>query len=62
MAPYALLEPALIFVVEDHEGVADVVAGTEDAVAWENRRAIPFWRSLAFEELTLDDVPEGRTL
>ena len=156
IAPYALLEPVLTFVVEDHEGVAGFVAGTEDTAAWEDRleqdwwpslrktyadtsdvppssrtpdqrraymihhptrtpstvvarypahlhmnllprlyrrgigsklfetwraaatarrmtafhvgvnkentRAIPFWRSLAFEELTLDDVPEGRTL
>lgn len=46
IAPYALLEPELTFVVEDHEGVAGFVAGTPDTAAWEARLEQVWWPAL----------------
>ncbi|MEI6203939.1 MAG: GNAT family N-acetyltransferase [Enhydrobacter sp.] len=45
-APYALLEPALAFVVEDGDGVAGFVVGTADTAAWEDRLEREWWPSL----------------
>ena len=45
-APYALLEPALAFVVEDGEGVAGFAVGTTDTDAWEGRLGREWWPSL----------------
>jgi GNAT superfamily N-acetyltransferase len=46
IAPYALLEPELTFVVEDHEGVAGFVTGTPDTTAWEARLEQVWWPAL----------------
>lgn len=62
IAPYALLEPALTFVVEDHEGVAGFVAGTEDTIAWEDRLERDWWPSLRKTYADPSDVsPSSRT-
>jgi GNAT superfamily N-acetyltransferase len=45
-APYALLEPALVLVVEDAEGVAGFAVGTTDTLAWEERLERDWWPSL----------------
>ena len=39
MAPYASLEPQLVFVVEDADGVAGFVAGSEDTEVGRRRRS-----------------------
>ena len=46
VAPYAVLEPGLTFVVEDAEGVAGFVAGTVDTAAWEERLEREWWPAL----------------
>lgn len=46
IAPYVLLEPALTFVVEDHDGVAGFIAGTMDTAAWEERLERDWWPTL----------------
>jgi GNAT superfamily N-acetyltransferase len=45
-APYALLEPALAFVVEDSEGVAGFAVGVTDTTFWEARLEERWWPSL----------------
>jgi len=44
--PYALLEPALAFVVEDDEGVAGFAVGVTDTAQWEARLERHWWPSL----------------
>ena len=46
VAPYALLDPTLAFVVEDGNGVAGFAVGTADTVAWEGRLEREWWPSL----------------
>lgn len=46
IAPYAVLEPGLTFVVEDRDGVAGFVAGAVDTAAWEERLERDWWPSL----------------
>jgi hypothetical protein len=46
VAAYALLEPALTFVVEDRIGVAGFVAGTDATSDWEERLERDWWPSL----------------
>lgn len=46
IAPYALLAPALTFVIEDAGGVAGFVAGAVDTIAWERRLEKDWWPSL----------------
>ncbi len=46
IAPYAVLEPGLTFVVEDRDGVAGFVAGAVDTAAWEARLERDWWPSL----------------
>ena len=61
VAPYALLEPALAFVVEDGEGVAGFAVGTADTAAWEERLEREWWPGLRkqyadpVEQHTADD-------
>lgn len=43
IAPYALLAPALTFVIEDARGVAGFVAGAVDTIAWEHRLENDWW-------------------
>jgi GNAT superfamily N-acetyltransferase len=44
--PYALLEPALAFVVEDGDGVAGFAVGVTDTSQWEARLEKHWWPSL----------------
>lgn len=46
IAPYALLEPGLTLIVEDHDGVAGFVAGVVDTAAWEERLEGEWWPPL----------------
>lgn len=46
IAPYALLDPALTFVIEDARGVAGFAAGAVDTIAWEHRLENDWWPSL----------------
>jgi len=46
IAPYALLAPALTFVIEDARGVAGFAAGAVDTIAWEHRLENDWWPSL----------------
>jgi GNAT superfamily N-acetyltransferase len=57
MAAYALLEPSLMFVVEDEAGVAGFVAGTEDTAAWEDRLERDWWPSLREQYADPSGVP-----
>jgi GNAT superfamily N-acetyltransferase len=62
LAPYALLEPALAFVVEDRDGVAGFAVGTTHTVAWEDRLARDWWPSLRRQYADPANVPaEART-
>ncbi len=46
IGPYAALEPDLVFVVEDAEGVGGYVAGVTDTRAFEARQARDWWPAL----------------
>jgi len=59
VAPYALLEQALAFVVEDSEGVAGFAVGTADTVAWEERLEREWWPSLRGQYADPADVPSA---
>ncbi len=62
MAPYALLEPGLMLVVEDQAGVAGFAAGIADTGAWEDRLERDWWPSLRRQYPDPVDVPaESRT-
>jgi hypothetical protein len=62
VAPYALLEPSLAFVVEDDDGAAGFAVGTADTVAWEERLEREWWPSLRGRYADPADVPaEART-
>ena len=62
VAPYALLEPSLAFVVEDNDGAAGFAVGTADTVAWEERLEREWWPSLRGRYADPADVPaEART-
>jgi GNAT superfamily N-acetyltransferase len=61
-APYALLAPALAFVVEDGEGVAGFAVGAADTVDWEERLEREWWPSLRQQYADTAPVPpEART-
>jgi GNAT superfamily N-acetyltransferase len=45
-APYAALDPDLVVVVADDEGVGGFVLGTVDTVAWERRLEQNWWPQL----------------
>jgi GNAT superfamily N-acetyltransferase len=45
-APYAHLEPQLVLVVEDRDGVAGFAVGTTDTMAWEEKLERLWWPSL----------------
>ena len=45
-APYAVLQPDLAFVVEDEDGVAGYVIGTDDTRAFEARLEADWWPRL----------------
>ncbi len=56
-APYALLAPALAFVVEDDEGVAGFAVGAADTVAWEERLEREWWPALREQYADTANVP-----
>ena len=57
VAAYALLEPALTFVVEDRIGVAGFVAGTDATSDWEERLERDWWPSLREQYADPADMP-----
>ena len=57
VAPYALLEPALAFVVEDRDGVAGFAVGTADTASWEERLEREWWPSLRERYADPVDIP-----
>jgi ribosomal protein S18 acetylase RimI-like enzyme len=57
VAAYALLEPALTFVVEDRIGVAGFVTGTDATGAWEERLERDWWPALREQYADPADVP-----
>ena len=57
VGPYALLDPALAFVVEDERGIAGFAAGTEDTAAWEARLERDWWPSLRRQYADPSGVP-----
>jgi GNAT superfamily N-acetyltransferase len=57
IAPYATLEPALTFVVEDAQGVAGFVAGTTDTLTWEERLQRDWWPALRERYPDPPDLP-----
>ena len=62
VAPYAVLEPSLAFVVEDSDGVAGFAVGTANTVAWEERLEREWWPSLRPRYADPAEVPpEERT-
>lgn len=60
IAPYALLEPGLTLIVEDHDGVAGFVAGVVDTAAWEERLEREWWPPLRRCYADPVDVPPDR--
>ena len=61
IAPYALLEPTLTFVVEDRDGVAGFVAGIADTAAWEDRLERDWWPALRKTYADVSDAPSSLT-
>jgi ribosomal protein S18 acetylase RimI-like enzyme len=57
VAPYALLEPTLVLVVEDGDGVAGFVAGATDTETWEHRLERDWWPPLRSRYPDPSDVP-----
>jgi GNAT superfamily N-acetyltransferase len=45
-APYALLDPGLVIVASDDQGVGGFVVGTHDTKAWEDRLEREWWPGL----------------
>lgn len=57
IAPYAQLEPNLVLVVEDGDGVAGFVAGATDTEVWEHRLERDWWPPLRSRYPDPSDVP-----
>jgi GNAT superfamily N-acetyltransferase len=62
VAPYALLDPALVLVIEDDDGVVGLAVGATDTVAWEERLECEWWPSLRQQYADPADIaPDART-
>lgn len=55
--PYATLEPSLVLLWMDQEGVAGLVLGTLDTAAWEARLEREWWPALRNKYEEVDHVP-----
>ncbi|MBR9765680.1 MAG: GNAT family N-acetyltransferase [Rhodobacteraceae bacterium] len=61
-APYGVLQPDLVFVAEDDQGVAGYVSGTPDTRAWEARLEAEWWPARrALYPAPTGIAPEDRT-
>lgn len=60
IAPYALLEPGLTWIVADRDGVAGFVAGVVDTATWEERLERDWWPTLRRHYADPVDVPPDR--
>lgn len=62
-APYGVLEPSLVLLAMDDQGVAGYVLGAADTLAWEDRLERQWWPKLRLEYQDPSDIPEAlRTL
>jgi ribosomal protein S18 acetylase RimI-like enzyme len=59
-APYAVLEPDLVLVIEDNKGVAGFVVGTPDTERWHSRLEAEWWPRLRREYENPSAVPSAQ--
>jgi ribosomal protein S18 acetylase RimI-like enzyme len=58
-APYASLEPQLVLVIEDHEGVAGYAVGTLDTTRWQLRLEAEWWPRLRRDYADPSAIPSS---